>query len=238
MFVADALTGARMTLVPSRPEPQERERLLNGSFGEAPRRRVPSHLGLARRRLLLATAKFVLPFCSLALLASIAIWPQLQRLMAEGRASIRQLGFVDPGAGRMLEPHYQGLDARGRPYTVTAATANQDGPTKIRLSDPKGDITLQNGSWIMVQAQQGVYVQRAGLLDLSGDVILYRQDGTVMTSATTALDLKQGAATSNDYTHVEGPFGTLDAQGYTLVDKGAVVQFRGPARLVLNGGRS
>jgi len=27
----------------------------------------------------------------------------------------------------------------------------------------------------------------------------------------------------------------LDAQGFTLLDKGDVVQFHGPARLVLNG---
>jgi len=30
------------------------------------------------------------------------------------------------------------------------------------------------------------------------------------------------------------PFGVLDAQGFTLTDKGAAIQFHGPARLVLN----
>jgi lipopolysaccharide export system protein LptC len=49
------------------------------------------------------------------------------------------------------------------------------------------------------------------------------------------MNLKQGAATSNDYTHAEGPFGTLDAEGFTLVDRGGVIQFHGPAKLVLNG---
>jgi hypothetical protein len=36
-------------------------------------------------------------------------------------------------------------------------------------------------------------------------------------------------------THAEGPFGVLDAQGFTLVDKGAAIQFHGPAKLTLNG---
>ena len=49
------------------------------------------------------------------------------------------------------------------------------------------------------------------------------------------MDVKAAAASSTDQTHAEGPFGVLDAQGFTLVDKGAVVQFHGPARLVLNG---
>jgi len=56
-----------------------------------------------------------------------------------------------------------------------------------------------------------------------------------MNSATATINLKQGAATSADYTHAEGPFGTLDAEGFTMMDRGGVVQFHGPARLVLNG---
>ena len=38
-------------------------------------------------------------------------------------------------------------------------------------------------------------------------------------------------------THVEGPFGTLDAQGFAMLDRAiAVIQFTGPGRMVLNGG--
>ena len=44
------------------------------------------------------------------------------------------------------------------------------------------------------------------------------------------------AAASHEMVHAEGPFGVLDAQGFTVLDRGAVVQFTGPARLVLNGG--
>ena len=80
-------------------------------------------------------------------------------------------------------------------------------------------------------------MQHVNELDLQGDVTLYRQDGTTMTSATATTNLKQGAATSDDYTHAEGPFGTLDAQGFTLVDRGAVVQFHGPAHLVLDAAK-
>ena len=36
-------------------------------------------------------------------------------------------------------------------------------------------------------------------------------------------------------TRAEGPFGTLEAQGFAVVDQGAVIQFTGPARLVMNG---
>jgi hypothetical protein len=36
-------------------------------------------------------------------------------------------------------------------------------------------------------------------------------------------------------THAEGPFGTLDAQGFTATDGGTVIHFAGPGRLLLNG---
>jgi lipopolysaccharide export system protein LptC len=87
----------------------------------------------------------------------------------------------------------------------------------------------------MVQSKDGVFLQHSGQLDLSHEVTLYRDDGTTLVTASASIDLKNGAAASSDPTHAEGPFGTLDAQGFTVTDKGAAVQFAGPAHLVLNG---
>ena len=49
------------------------------------------------------------------------------------------------------------------------------------------------------------------------------------------VEMKAGAASGASPTHVEGPFGTLDASGFTTVDKGAAIQFWGPVRVTLNG---
>ena len=190
---------------------------------------------LKRRRFAVRVAKYVLPLFALVLLSSIALWPELSRTLDRGRVTWRRLTAINNNTGQMMHPRYHGLDGRDRPYTISAATAERAGPERINLSAPVGDVTLANGTWLYVKAAKGVFLQHTNLLDLAGAVILYRQDGTTMTSATATLDLKQGAATSSDFTHAEGPFGTLDAQGFTLVDKGAVIQFHGPAHLVLNG---
>jgi len=76
------------------------------------------------------------------------------------------------------------------------------------------------------------------LLDLSHDVQLYRDDGVTMRTQSAAVDLKQGAAASSDRTHAEGPFGQLDSQGFTVLDKGSTIQFQGPAHLILNQAHS
>ena len=200
-----------------------------------PRRRVaPSRSRIARRRAMVGLTKWALPVLALALLGSIAIWPEIARVSDQGRVAFRRAFSVDPESGRLVQPRYRGVDERGRPYTVTAAAAQQTSPERIALTDPKGDLVTESGTWVMVQSEQGVYIQHRALLDLSREVVLYREDGTTLRSDTMAADMKAGAAASNDKTHAEGPFGVLDAQAFTLTEKGAVIQFQGPAHLVMN----
>lgn len=189
---------------------------------------------LARRRLMITLTKWVLPVLALILLGTVAIWPELDRATDGARIALRRMGGEVEGA-RLLDAKYHGVDERGRPYTVTAAVAQQDGPERINLTTPKGDITLDNGSWLMVQSKQGVFMQHANQLDLSHDVMVYRDDGLTLTTASASVDLKNGAAASSNPTHAEGPFGVLDSQGFTVLDKGATIQFTGPAHVVLNG---
>ncbi len=187
-----------------------------------------------RRRSVVRIAKYALPLVALALLSSIALWPELSRTLANGRVTWHRLTAVVAGSGQIVLPRYHGLDERGRPYMVSADTAERAGVERLNLIKPRGDVTLSNGSWIEVQSKRGVFMQRLDELDLQDDVTLYRQDGTTMTSRTATINMKQGAAVSDEYTHAEGPFGTLDAQGFTLVDKGGIIQFHGPAHLVMN----
>jgi lipopolysaccharide export system protein LptC len=183
---------------------------------------------------LVRVAKYVLPVVALALLSSIAMWPEIVRNIENGRVAWHDLAQIRT-AGQMVNLRYHGMDGRDRPYTVSADAAQRVGPERINLVAPIGDVTMPNGTWIELRAKKGVFIQHTNELDLADAVMLYRQDGTFMFSDTATMNLKQGAATSNDYTHAEGPFGTLDAEGFTLVDKGSVIQFKGPAKLVLNG---
>lgn len=203
----------------------------------APRRRPPpTPRRIRRHRRFVGAAKWLLPVCGLALLASIAVWPELERVRNSATLSIRRSLAIDPESGEMQQPRYRGVDERGRPYTVSAATARETSPGRIVLTAPKGDAVPENGAWVMVEAEHGVLMQRTSQLDLSGEVVLYRDDGTTLRTDAAAMEMKTGAGSSSDKTHAEGPFGVLDAQGFTLTDKGASIQFDGPAHLVLNGG--
>lgn len=196
-------------------------------------RQVPTHSGLLRRRLMINTSKFLLPAAAALLLSTIALWPELST-SDRTHFSIHGLSVSMDGA-QLTDAHYNGVDERGRPYTVTAATAIQHDADRIDLTVPNADMTLENGAWLNVRSKQGVYMRKDQQLDLSHDVVMYRDDGTTMTTESATVAMKDGAASSDMPTHVEGPFGTLDATGFTTVEKGAAIQFWGPVRVELNG---
>jgi lipopolysaccharide export system protein LptC len=216
----------------SRPRVPGNDRL--AGLGPARRRNLPSARGIARRRFVVTSTKWLLPILAAALLSLIAIWPELSRVAEESRIAFRRMSAALADGATLVQPHYRGIDARGRPYTLTADSATQVGPERINLVTPKGDATQEGGRWLMVQSKAGVFLQHRNQLDLSGDVQIYRDDGITMRTQSAAVDLKEGAAASSEQTHAEGPFGQLDAQGFTMLDKGGAIQFQGPSRLILN----
>jgi lipopolysaccharide export system protein LptC len=153
-----------------------------------------------------------------------------------GRAQVEAQSLAKVQGATIKGARYRSIDERGRPYTITASTARQVGDNRVDLIDPKGDLTLQNGTWLMLQARQGVYRRHDNALDLSRHVTLYRDDGTTMVTDSAALDLRSGAAAGAEPVHAEGPFGRLNAAGgFTATDKGEQIFFAGPAHLLLNG---
>lgn len=216
------------------PLPRERSDRLGATTARA--RPMPTRRDLVGRRRTVLWSKRLLPVLALLLLGSVAMWPEIAPLIDGSRISLRRGGLsADVQAGKLLNVRYHGIDVRSRPYTVTAEQAVQVGPERVNLVQPKGDVVSENGSWTYTESRDGVYIQHAGLLDMSGDVALYRDNGVVLHTQSVAMDLKAGAASGDQATHAEGPFGMLDSQGFALVDKGNVIQFDGKSRLVLNG---
>lgn len=191
--------------------------------------------GVARRRTVVSLGKLVLPAVALGLLAALALWPELDRGPDSARLAYRRMGLA-PQAGELADPRYRGVDANGQPYTITAERAHQAEQGRTDMVEPRADMTQASGAWLMLQARRGVYLPRQGTLDVEGEVTLYRDDGLTLRSNAATIDLHAGIANGAEQVHVEGAFGTLDAQGFVMLDKGAVLRFSGPARLVLNGG--
>lgn len=200
--------------------------------------RMPTAADLARRRSMLDAAKWVLPSLALLLLGSIAVWPEISRLMNQNRAAIREMAKMKVETGKMEGAVYRGLDVHGRPYMITARVTHQMGPDRVNLTAPEADIFLSGSGWVEARADKGVYMQHEQTLDLRGHVVLYRDDGTLMNGPSANIDLKQSVVASDDGVHAEGPFGVLDAQGYFLDQHAGILQFTGPQRVIRNDDRA
>jgi lipopolysaccharide export system protein LptC len=99
---------------------------------------------LARRGLAVRVAKYALPVAALALLSSIALWPEFSRTLENGRVTWRHLTMVQAGTGTLLRPRYRGMDEHDQPYVISADTAQQMGPERVNLKAPRGDVTMRS----------------------------------------------------------------------------------------------
>ena len=208
-----------------------RERMLDGL-----RRRNPEGVAaIARRSTTVTVFKKLLPAAAILLLVALAAAPSLRGGPQADRIAyhIRDAGKADP-ASHMQGAQYHGVDQHGQPFTLTADAATDQGADDVALRQPEGDITLNSGAWLMLKSQSGLFKQKSQQLGLTGDVTLYRNDGTTMTRAEASIDLKKGDASSAAAVRVQGPFGTLDAaHGFALTERGADIVFKGPAHLLL-----
>lgn len=193
---------------------------------------------LARRRFAVRWTKRLLPALALALLATVAFWPEIEGNEDRSRVSFRRT--VQPRAEglRVVNPRYQGVDELNRPFTITADAAQQPGSEQILdLEEPRGDLLMTDGSWVYVQSRTGRFDRPANHLDLAGEVTIYHDNGLMLVTNSAAVQMDAGSASGDDPVAAQGGFGTLTSEGFRLTERGAVVVFTGQAHAVLEGGR-
>ena len=202
------------------------------------RRWAPSAAQIARRRLAVRLAKWLLPLAGIGLLVAIAVWPELDRMEDRARVSFRRVLQTQPDAVRLVEPRYQGLDEQNRPFTVTADVATQtENADVVDLDRPRADVLLTDGSWVLLESNQGRFDKAQHQLNLWGDVTLWQDGGNLLVTAEAEVLLQEGSASGDKPVAAQGPFGTLISEGFRLTERGQVVIFTGRARAVLEGGQ-
>jgi lipopolysaccharide export system protein LptC len=208
-----------------------RERMLDNLR----RRRPDVTTGIAKRSRAVTIFKALLPVAAVVLLIALAIAPGLRGGPGADRVTYKVPNTPQSSGSHMENAQYKGLDQHGQPFTLTAKAANDQGTDDVALAGPQGDISLASGAWLMLKSETGLFNQKLQTLGLKGNVTLYRNDGTTVTSPDARIDLKQGDANSASPVQAAGPFGTLNAAGgFNLTDRGADVVFKGPATLTLN----
>jgi len=200
-----------------------------------PLRPLPAHV--RRHSLMVAAMRLALPIVAALLLAALVLWSKLGLDTQHFMLALATVGPQKIESMTMSNPHYEGLDEKNRPFSVTAKKATQVDKKGdvMALTAPEADITMENGVWLTVSSDTGLYQRAKQYLDLTGAVNIFHDQGYEMHTRDVHIDFTSNKATGHQAVQGQGPAGDLTAQGIEVVDGGKRVFLLGRSHLTLFG---
>lgn len=174
--------------------------------------------------------RWLLPGLATIILALLVLWPILHSdKVAQTAAKAIPNLVID-------NLHYSGVDKDQQPYSVLARLATQVPNEKgvIDLDQPQAEVSLKDGAWLAGKARQGRFDQQGNKLWLGGDVEFFHDGGYQVQTDEAQFDIKNNLAWGQKPVLIHGGFGTIEGDGFHLLDKGKVVVITGHAKAVLN----
>ncbi|HVZ01877.1 MAG TPA: LPS export ABC transporter periplasmic protein LptC [Dongiaceae bacterium] len=205
----------------------------------------------------LLALKIGLPLIAVVCVAYIVIWSRVQlpniTINPVEATSDAAKPTSDVTVSRVK---YDGVDARNRPFSITAEAASQ--PDNTPAADPNAtvpagapaqnaqqsqpapkpdsiinlkqiiaDMTMTDGAWVAVTADNGVYDRDNNTVDLSGNVTLFHDTGLQFQTDAAKVDLRNDTAQGDQPVEGQNPDGTLAAEGFQVLNDGRTVIFLG-----------
>ena len=196
----------------------------------------PPRLSLSNRySLFVGVMKVLLPATAAALVLLVVAWPRFSIEVEDVRLSVSKLAPRQAENLTMLNARFEGRDEKDQPFSVTADIATQSESDKdlVTLELPKADITLQDGAWLALTARSGEYRKDAQVLDLTGSVNLYHDKGFELRTEAARIHLDLGMAEGANPVQGQSSLGTIQAEGFKVLDRGARIFFLGRSHLVI-----
>ena len=218
-------------LNPAAPTPIDRIALLTNSHDNVTQRKHNSQIYSRFVNFM----KFVLPALAFIVIALIAAWPQINNSDLGFRIGVTLMKLTGDENPSMINPRYIGTDSDNQPFSITADLARNinDDNMRVNLVMPKADITLGDGTWVVLTANDGIYYKEQNKLELKGAVNLYHDSGYEFLTERASIDLETGSAKSHGPVKGQGPFGHVNASGFHMIAKGKIIYLLGKSKLVL-----
>lgn len=185
--------------------------------------------------------KVLLLVAAVVVIAMVVVWPYLTPTDGRFRLGFSSLVTTEAESPNIVNPRLVGTDDQNKPFSITADLAKNfrlrtdfwNVKTPIDLEMPKADVTLDDGTWLVLTANTGLLIPSTKILKLNGSVNLFHDSGYEFRTSSATIDLKSGTADSTVPVEGQGPFGELKAQGMHLADRGKTIVFTGKARVLI-----
>ena len=138
---------------------------------------------------------------------------------------------AEPAPEPSAAPDLDGNAAATPQPVPSGETADKE--TVVNLQKLVADMTMGDGAWVAVTADNGIYHRDAGTVDLSGNVTLFHDTGLSFETDAATVDLKNDRARGDQPVEGQNPNGQLASQGFEVRDRGQTIVFTGRAWLKL-----
>jgi lipopolysaccharide export system protein LptC len=128
---------------------------------------------------------------------------------------------------RLKSAHYHGLDEHDQPYDIVARQASQRDEDTVDLVEPKGDIILNQGRWLSITSNNGVFHMKTHDLDLNGSVQMFDDEGYEFRTDHLQVALPTKQARTKDIVKGQGPLGHLTSKGAFIDGNAHILTFYG-----------
>lgn len=187
-----------------------------------------------RRRKSVSALRLALP--ALAGLVAVSIITQAFLRASEARSPRPAAAAASL---RMENPRFTGAMKDGREFLIVASAATRDRttPNKVSLEAPRLTRGYGSDAPTQVVSRQGVYDEANGTLLLTGDVRINNGDGYAFSTEKAVIDTRTGQVMGDAGVQGSGVSGNkVQADSYSVTDKGDRVVFKGRVRSRLNPG--
>ncbi len=200
-------------------------------------RRHASRMGYLKVGLLIVTAILVVTLIALPFFS-----PLKQGIQIDIGSGTLTASEVDTSGDMpmMLNPRFYGVDKEGKPFQIVAKDAQQKTPDVIIVNNVEGEILRHpsnepnaQDSWVALRSARGEIQVKQKQLLLSGGVSVHTSEGYEMDTQSAWIILEEGVAKSDEPVTVQGLPGALKAQGFSLEDRGNIINFTGPVSLTI-----
>lgn len=177
--------------------------------------------------------KIALPLVVFVSLGYVSYWWLQSRGNIVDPTLIQSVPPDDAGKAEVTvqDVKYDGKDAKGRPFSITADSASHvDGDDRhISLKKPLADIVMASGAYVALMANDGLLDRDADIITLNGDVTLFHDNGLSFQTDSATINLKDKTAEGSDVVEGQNGDGELISQGFRVRDDGDTIEFTGKA---------
>ena len=172
--------------------------------------------------------KTSLPIFAFLLAATILIWPALVEQKDKFSLAVKPQTSIKGSKIDMEKVRFYSVDGGDQPITVVASTIKETDPEKqiVTLSDPVAQYKMNNGVILTAKTPYGLAFQKEEYLYLEDQVITTSDNGYTMYSSKVICDYDKGTLDSDESVDIQGPAGTLKAEGFFVFNKGDNIDFK------------